>query len=892
MRRLIGITALATVAVLAGGTAAAQLTPWTTQGPTDVGWVLSVAIGDSAVYAGTLEGVFRSADRGATWQTTTPIGYSQHVRVWPGTDILLAGGGFGGLAISQDGGQNWTFFTGPNYPYVGAIVLDLFRPGTAYASVPITVEQEKGIWRTTDFGVTWESYSDVPYGLPASALAVDSTDGTMYLVAADQFHKSLDAGASWIQIFAPIESPTAIATGPDGAVYAGRAGEICRSTDAWTTSTCAAFPSTPVRIVEIPGQALPSAVNLLVASQDGLFTSSDGGGTWTAVSGELGSEGYLEAVDADSHGLVLAGTASGIYRSEDRGLSWARSSQGLRGGVYISSLVLDPRAPDLVWAGSRGFTGTSGAGLFRSEDAGASWSRTVGEDAPRALIGLALDPSRPSTLYAGGGAVHRTDDGGAHWTRTDIPDTTSEWDTSGVSIHALAVDPEDPDRVFATTGGGLYRSDDRAETFHRTGPDQEMFCLLFDGRRPGTIYAGSYADRVETFYGPYLLGGRLFTSTDSGATLRQGTFRFESPVTALAVDPFREGVVYAGVADTLVYTGTGYGSAWEITSYGLPLYSYVTAVVADPVRPGHLYAGTSYGVYRSTDFAANWLPFTDGLFYGVETLVITPDGRRLHAGTRSAGVFELDLEARPQIPCAPEPTRLCLTGGRYSVELLGGRRGEFPSRLATAHPVGDRAGYFGFPFATGDANLPEIVVKMPGEGALGINGSLIFYSSLTTLPYMLIVTDTATGDVRVYRNGEKPLCGAVDVAFDAAAPAPAPRAGARTEGALSLLSNRFAVTLSARHTHTGAVAAGRAIAFNDRSGYFSLPDFTGDAAFPEVFVKMIDFSAITGNFWVFYTGLTSLDYTLTVTDTETGAVRTYDSAGDYCGNAASDAFVP
>ena len=73
----------------------------------------------------------------------------------------------------------------------------------------------------------------------------------------------------------------------------------------------------------------------------------------------------------------------------------------------------------------------------------------------------------------------------------------------------------------------------------------------------------------------------------------------------------------------------------------------------------------------------------------------------------------------------------------------------------------------------------------------------------------------------------------------------------------------------------------------DRFGYFSLPGFTGDATFPEVFVKMIDFRTITGDFVLFHTGLTSLDYALTVTDQVTGEVRTFESPGDYCGSAVA-----
>lgn len=113
-------------------------------------------------------------------------------------------------------------------------------------------------------------------------------------------------------------------------------------------------------------------------------------------------------------------------------------------------------------------------------------------------------------------------------------------------------------------------------------------------------------------------------------------------------------------------------------------------------------------------------------------------------------------------------------------------------------------------------------------------------------------------------------------------------------GALCLLSGRFRATLSAADPATSRTSSGRAISQSDRFGYFSLPDFTGDAAFPEVFIKMLDATSFDGHFWVFHSGLTSLPYTLTVTDLATGDVRAYhNQTGDptrLCGGADTGAF--
>jgi hypothetical protein len=83
----------------------------------------------------------------------------------------------------------------------------------------------------------------------------------------------------------------------------------------------------------------------------------------------------------------------------------------------------------------------------------------------------------------------------------------------------------------------------------------------------------------------------------------------------------------------------------------------------------------------------------------------------------------------------------------------------------------------------------------------------------------------------------------------------------------------------------------------DGAGYFSLPDFTGDPTFPEVMVKMVDASrvpAFGGDFWFFHAPLTDVQYTLTVKDQKTGAVRTYSNTsgnpGQLCGAADTSAF--
>lgn len=112
-----------------------------------------------------------------------------------------------------------------------------------------------------------------------------------------------------------------------------------------------------------------------------------------------------------------------------------------------------------------------------------------------------------------------------------------------------------------------------------------------------------------------------------------------------------------------------------------------------------------------------------------------------------------------------------------------------------------------------------------------------------------------------------------------------------TLDSLCLNDNRFRVTVVARDPRTGKTAFGRAAPYNDINGFFTFPELTQDTANLEVFVKVLDGRTNNGHFWVFYGGLTDFAYTLTVFETSTGLVKTYNKPGlEYIGGADTSAF--
>jgi photosystem II stability/assembly factor-like uncharacterized protein len=885
------IPAFVLTTLAAAAAARAQENAWVSHGPTDVGWVNDLAIAGSVSYAATLNGVFRSEDRGVSWQQSGLTGESLfQVVARPGATVVLATsyGYDQNLYASLDGGGTWAPI--PGLPTVLTAAIDPGHLSTLYAG-----GADATIWKSVDAGTSWQQVStaSVFNNEPVQAFAFDSR--AIYVQTYENLFKSTDGGVTWLGVGPPLGGVlgpnVTIAAGLNpGVVYAAIANNFCRSADSAATWTCTIAPfsvgySTSPQILEVPGKT-PSTPLLFATGGDRAFVSRDGGATWAPVGGGLEATKHLHVLGSDAAGsLLLVGTDTRVFRSQDRGESWTSSSSGLK-SVSIGTLVLDPKDPSTVWAG--------GPGLFRSTDSGFSWSPAGGSRGQSAVAGLVIDPDQPSTMYAGFETLYRTADGGQTWTESHPASTTG--------LSALALDPVAPQRVWAAFGSNLFRSDDGARTW---GPPasiaQAIYGILIDPRHPNTIYAGSYFDVDLDYNEPY--GGSIFVSHDAGASFSKEAQNLGFPVQGLAADPFEDGIFYVAAGMGGVLRSADGGASWENASaglpntvFGIPFYSYVSQIIADPVHPGRLYCATADGVFQTLDGAQTWLPLSTGLTtLSVASLAISPDGKRLHAGTGGGGVFELDLEARPPAPCVPSDSTLCLVGGRYQVELAA-RRGDGPLNPGAARSLGDRAGYFALPFVTGDPELPEVAVKMLADGSFGASGAPIFYSSLTTIPFLLTVTDTVTGETKTYASdADRPLCGGTQLLFrDANAESSEladAAAGGDDDEPLTLLNGRFTITLEARHPRSGAITGGQIILAGNSFGVFSLPGITGDPQFPEVVVKMVDARSFAGRFWFFQTGLTSLDYTLTVTDSVTGAVRTYVGATPFCGIADTDAFT-
>ena len=173
---------------------------------------------------------------------------------------------------------------------------------------------------------------------------------------------------------------------------------------------------------------------------------------------------------------------------------------------------------------------------------------------------------------------------------------------TNLAVFALAIDPTNPSTLYAGTTGGVFKSTDmgvsRAAINHVT--NLAVFALAIDPTNPSTLYAGT------TF-------GGVFKSTDMGASwaaINRGlTFH---DVYALAVDPTNTRILYAGTHTGGMFKSTNMTARWTPINNGLT-FPVILALALDPTNPSTLYAGTTGGVFKSTDRGANWSVINNGL---------------------------------------------------------------------------------------------------------------------------------------------------------------------------------------------------------------------------------------------------------------------------------------
>jgi hypothetical protein len=306
----------------------------------------------------------------------------------------------------------------------------------------------------------------------------------------------------------------------------------------------------------------PSSPNTLYAltvapGNCGLFKTTDAAETWKAVV-EMNQLGCITAlaVDPRNPAVIYAGSRSGAFKSVDGGLSW--SSLGLPG---TASIAIAPSRSDIVYAG------TYGDRLYKSTDSGETWNAArVQAPPPTGALGwqggflqidlLVIDPIDPETLYVADkyfadwewfNDLMKSKDGGLTWSRYSGHDRD-------VAFFSFAVDPTAPRTLYAGNGGygrrGVIMSVDDNVSWVETGLTNLLInAVAIDPHDPNTLYAASAAGWAASPGGPVGLG--IFTSTDKGATW--------SSINEGLTDHHITGLVAAGTSPTAIFAVTSTG---------------------------------------------------------------------------------------------------------------------------------------------------------------------------------------------------------------------------------------------------------------------------------------------------------------------------------------------
>lgn len=462
----------------------------------------------------------------------------------------------GGVWTTDDAGRTWSsLFDHEQVASIGALAVAPSKPsvlyvGTGQVTSRYDIVAGNGVYRSDDGGRTWS-----PRGLAATRhigrLLVDPRDADVALVAA--------SGA----IFAPSRERGVFRT-QDG----GRSWEHVLFHDADTGAVDLASAADAPDIVyaalwqvrHYPWQAyfMPET-----GPGSGLWKSTDAGRTWSRLTGgglpagPLGRIGL--AVGAGSAGrrvyaTIGAGDASGLYRSDDAGVTWRRvnASRSLTGG-YFSRLTPHPREVDTLYA--------MGRSLQRTTDGGATFEIVRGAPGGDDYHFMWIDPLAPERLIVGAdqGAVVSLNAGR----------TWSSWynQPTGQFYH-LGADTRYPYRVTSSqqdsgTVSIASRSDYGQLTYrdwHPVGGDERDFALP-DPADPEIVYSSG-------------LGGRLSRFDERTGRVANVT---PWPVNTYGRDP--RGVRYR--------------------------YPWITALAISPLAPHALYQGAQV-LFRSSDGGRHW----------------------------------------------------------------------------------------------------------------------------------------------------------------------------------------------------------------------------------------------------------------------------------------------
>jgi photosystem II stability/assembly factor-like uncharacterized protein len=300
---------------------------------------------------------------------------------------------------------------------VTALALDPSNSNTVYAATA------RGLFKSLDAGSSWRPTGAGLDKHSLLALAIDPRKTSNLYATTDTggVFRSTDGGEHWSEANEGIGARYvgAIAVDPHhaGSVYAGaEAGRVFRSTDAGATWKELASPTSRVCVTVVAVDPATPGLVYVGTNSEGVYWTTDDGLKWSRPSGRMSHGTVWNLMFDRTPGALFVGTHDGLFRSANAGTSWTASNRGLR-SWNVLALALDPAVPGTLYAGTA-------AAIYKSSDAGQSWNEL---QANLYVSAIAVDPRAPSTLYAAThmGVIKSTDSGG-RWTALHLAGAPEE----------------------------------------------------------------------------------------------------------------------------------------------------------------------------------------------------------------------------------------------------------------------------------------------------------------------------------------------------------------------------------------------------------------------------------------------------------------------------------
>ncbi len=696
-------------------------------GPATMGGrVADIAVDEanpSTFYVGTATGgLWKTTNHGASFepvfddQPTSSIG---DVTLAPSNpDIVWVGTGepqnrqsspWGvGVFKSLDGGATWTHVGLEETRHISRIQIHPTSPEIVYVAAVGHLwgpNPERGVYRTTDGGATWEKVLYVDEQTGAIDLAMDPQDPRILYAAMYQrrrtnfgfngggpggaIYRTRDGGATWQELTEGLPEGDMgrigldIYRGDPRIVYAiveamGDAEGVYRSADRGATwEQVSETNPRPMYYSQI--RIDPTDPQRIYLGGTSFYISSDGGRTF---------EDYrYRGVHVDHHAIwidpgdsdhLLLGNDGGVYASFDRGASWRMYDNMALGQYY--EIGVDMSEPYNVcgglqdngtWCGPNETFTTNGILNGR-------WGEVSGGDGFYARI----DPTDPSILFAESqnGNLRRVDLAG-HEGQAIRPEPKPEYEAQFESEEEarlrfnwnspLLLSHHDPSVVYYGSNL-LFRSPDRGHSWVQVSPDLtrriDRDSLTIMGvklasdsilsRNDGISSFGNATTIAESPLDPAVLyvgtdDGNLQVTRDGGATwtnvvervpdLPRGTY-----VSRVVASHHAVGRVYASFDGhtnddyaAYVYVSEDYGRRWRRITEGLPAWS-VNSVAEHPAHPDLLFVGNEVGVYVTTDGGRRWTRMANLPTVPVDDIIVHPRDDDLVLGTHGRSIWILD----------------------------------------------------------------------------------------------------------------------------------------------------------------------------------------------------------------------------------------------------------